>query len=421
MAEDLVDEVVAEAAARTYEIHADRLEELTVRVDKANRRLARAKAADRFAFICEPFAREDVDEFGEPVHVPMLRVVLSAPRIKAGGYTFVAALTREPGGMVVRTAPGQNLDGWERPEEHGCDYCGKSRGRNTSYVVRNDATGEVMQIGKSCLVPFLGISPAGLWTLVLDPEELLPEGDDREYFGGRVPRLYPVRELLALAWAVSEDGQRFVSARQAREWEKSSTAGTALFVWNWRPVGSDAEKQRPYVEQMRAAAKDVPAAVIDELLEAAGSLDPETDYGANMAAVLGADLLSSSSVGLVVSLIAVRNRLVRDRLAEADRAAIVDGWLGNVGDKLQDLDVTARVVMRVDGYAYNSTDTIVVMRTGSGHVLKWKASGVRADIEEGGNYRLLRATVKDHGEYRGNKQTVVTRCKLVPAATDETS
>lgn len=420
MAEDLVDETV-EAAPRTYEIHADRLEELAARVDKANRRLARAKAADQFTFSFEPFVLEGVDEFGEPVHVPMLRVVLSAPRIKAGGYTFVASLTREPGGMVVRTAPGQSLDGWERPEEHGCDYCGKSRGRNTSYVVRNDVTGEVMQIGKSCLVPFLGISPAGLWTLELDPDDLLPEGDDREYFGGHVPRLYPIRELLALAWVVSEDGQRFVSARQAREWEKPSTAGTTLFVWNWRPVGSGAEKQRPYVEEMRRAARDVPGSVLDELLEAAGALDPETDYGANMAAALSADMISASSARLVVSLIAVRNRLVRDRIAAADRAAIVDAWLGNVGDKLENLDVTVRVAMRVDGYAYNSTDTIVVMRTGCGHALKWKASGVRPDIEEGGAYQLVRATVKDHGEYRGSKQTVVTRCKLVPADSSETT
>ncbi|SUA31637.1 Uncharacterised protein [Mycolicibacterium fortuitum] len=402
-----------------YEIHAERIGELETRIDKANRRLARAGSIERFTYTAEPFTREVTSNGGIAQYIPMLRITLSAPTITVPGYTFVAGLTREEGGMVVRTAPGQNLDGWTRPEAHGCDYCGKIRHRSTSFVVRNDATGEIVQIGKSCLRPFLGVAPAGLWTLTLDPEELLP-GDDSGHFGGRIPVVYPIRQLLAMAWAVSDSGTKFITATQARDsWKPTSSTGQmALYVWHWEPTGRNADKERPYIDAMRAAAAEVPDDIIDELLAGVQTLDPNQDYGANMAAALAGENVSARSVGLVVSLIAVRNRLLRkDAEAKAHAHAVAASeWIGQPKDKLTDLEVTVQAVLYVDGYSYNSTDTIVVMRTTEGHVLKWKTSGRHTEIEQGANYHLARATVKEHGEYRGIKQTTVIRCKLTPVA-----
>ncbi|BBX30461.1 hypothetical protein [Mycolicibacterium alvei] len=403
-----------------YEIHADRIGELETRIDKANRRLARAGSSERFTYTAEPFTREVSSNGGIAQYIPMQRITLSAPEITVPGYTFVAGLTREEGGMIVRTAPGQNLDGWTRPEDHHCDYCGKTRHRSTSYVVRKDATGEIIQIGKSCLRPFLGVTPAGLWTLTLAPEELLPAGEDSGYFGGRIPVVYPIRQLLAMAWAVSDGGTKFITATQARDsWKPiSSTGQIALYVWHWEPIGRNAEKERPYIDAMRAAATQVSDDIVDELLAGAQTLDPNHDYGANMAAALAGENVTARSVGLVVSLIAVRNRVLRkDAEVKAHAQAVAASeWIGQPKDKLTDLEVTVQTVLYVDGYSYNSTDTIVVMRTADGHVLKWKASGRHNEIEQGASYHLDRATVKEHGEYRGIKQTTVIRCKLTPVA-----
>jgi hypothetical protein len=42
---------------------------------------------------------------------------------------FVARLVEEEAGYVSFCAPGQNLDGWSRPDTPHCDYCGKFRRR----------------------------------------------------------------------------------------------------------------------------------------------------------------------------------------------------------------------------------------------------------------------------------------------------
>lgn len=168
-------------------------------------------------------------------HVAMARVTLSAPQITAPGYTFLAALTREEAGMVVRTAPGQSLDGWTRPDEHWCDYCRKSRARSTSYVVRNEETGEIVQIGKSCLVPFLGVSPAGLWALQYDPEDLVPA----EPSGGPgSAQLFGVRELLALAWVITDEGRRYLSRAVAADRDELPTSAHELLDVAGEPVDS---------------------------------------------------------------------------------------------------------------------------------------------------------------------------------------
>lgn len=401
------------ATLPTYEIRAELLDELGKRVAKVNRRLARAGATDEFTYTVEEFVAERRNDAEDRTdYVQMARVTLSAPQITAPGYTFVAALTREAAGMVVRTAPGQSLDGWTRPDDHRCDYCGTSRSRSTSYVVRNDATGEVVQIGKSCLVPFLGVSPGGLWALQFDPDELIPATTS----SGRTAVLYPVRELLALAWVVTDNGRRYLSRAIAAEREEMSTASEVLYVYHWSPIGRDAWREAARIEALRRAARAVDPVIVDELLAEADALDPDTDFGANARIAVDSHLISHRSVGYLVSLIAVRNRRLRAEVVarerEADRAAIVDEWLGAEGDKLTDLDVTIRAAIRVDGYAYNSTDTIVIMRADTGHVLKWKTSGEHPEIEPGYRFHIRSARVKTHGEYKDVKQTIVKLVKM---------
>lgn len=398
------------------EIHADLRGELDARVQKANRRLSRAGASDCFTYTVEEFIREEYDSTAKRTeYIPMIRVTLSAPQITAPGYTFLAALTREEAGMVVRTAPGQNLDGWDRPEEHHCDYCGTSRTRSTSYVVRNDTTGEALQIGKSCLTPFLGVAPAGLWALQFDPEDFVPTAPT----GSRSEKLYPIRDLLALAWVITGEGRHYVSRTTAATNDSlTPTSIETLYVYDWQPLGTRDWREEQRIKDLRTAAAAVETATIDELLAEADALDPDSDFGANVQIAVSSNLISRRSIGFLVSLIAVRNRRLRDAVAEQERAAerdaTVDGWLGAETDTLTDFDVTIRTVFEVDGYAYNSTDSIIIMRADSGHILKWKTSGAHPEITQGSRWHIRRCRVKKQGEYKGTKQTVVKLVKMDP-------
>ncbi|MGI6797747.1 hypothetical protein [Gordonia sihwensis] len=396
----------------TFDIHAEMLPEVDKRVDKVNRRLARAGGTESFSYTITRRYTLTESATGTERLIPRVVIELSAPRISAAGHTFVASLTKESGGMIVRTVPGEDLSGWTRPEDHYCEYCNSARSRAKSYVVRNDETGDFIQIGRNCVAPFLGMVPA-LWMLTLDPESLIPDEDDWiTTCGGSAPSLYDVRTLLAAAWSVSNEGKAFVTAGVAREWGKTSTAGEALEVID--PPSSLMRKPeyQAKIQKAQAQAAAVPAQVIDELIAAGRGVDPSTDYGQNLAVALDSGQISRRSAGLVASIIAVYNRQ-QSRLAEqAARPVELDEWLGEPKTKLEPCTVTMTHVFENPGYAYNTVTTTMIMRADSGHILKWRTAGEHEEYQVGYRFHLHRATVKEHDTYRDRKQTVVLRCKL---------
>jgi hypothetical protein len=68
-------------------------------------------------------------------------------------------------------------------------------------------------------------------------------------------------------------------------------------------------------------------------------------------------------------------------------------------------------ILRFD--SYYGTTTLYIMQDASGNVFKWGASSSLPDEVKEGSAITLTGTIKAHEEYRGVKQTVLTRCKCV--------
>ena len=80
-------------------------------------------------------------------------------------------------------------------------------------------------------------------------------------------------------------------------------------------------------------------------------------------------------------------------------------YLGEIKERLRNLQVVLNDVRTFDGF-YGTT-TIYTFVCGE-DVLVWMTSSYK-DIEKG-EHLLLTGTVKDHKEYRGIKQTILSRC-----------
>lgn len=95
-------------------------------------------------------------------------------------------------------------------------------------------------------------------------------------------------------------------------------------------------------------------------------------------------------------------------------------WFGEVGNRY-DLELTYIGSNSWDvTFAYcTSTQYLHKFKDESGNVYTWKTgscmyrenSGSYKPIKEGEKV-TLKATIKEHGEYKGTKQTVLTRCKI---------
>lgn len=406
------DENTEETTSPRYDIAESRLEEAFDRVDKANRRLIRNGILGKFTLEVEHYEVESVHPETKLVtYYPRAIITLNVPSLKLAGYTFVASLTLEPGGMITRTAPGQSLDGWDRPSDYSCQHCGIDRRRVKGYVIREDETGDLFQVGSTCLAAFLGVKPSGLWVLEYNMDDLtIGSSDEQSERGPRTPVLYSIRHILALAWVVSLEGRKFVTRGQAKDREDISTADETLNVWHHVDHPRTYERNLEVAEFRSAALalEDEHPEVVDAIIAEADTLRADSDFGMNVQAALNGDSVTARTVPLVVSLISVHMRNAAKRRETAERPAVAAGFIGDPKDKFANLTVTARTALIVSGYYGDKT--LVVFQTEEGHMVKWMASKV-VDIESGKSYKIA-GTVKGHDNYRGDDQTVVERVKF---------
>lgn len=383
-----------------------------LRIEKANRRLERAGIEERFTYDTEASTYQTKD--GR--EIATVKLTLSRPRIGFNGWVFTGAhdFTDDGATISYRREPGPDVN-----DAH-CDFCGKTRHRSRVYTVHSETEGD-KQIGQSCLKLFFGIKPEGLWSLDVD---LQLEGDDYDaddldrYFGSRGEEVYPAEEMLAVASAVSAQGTEFVpKSRESKD--NPSTA--------WKVTSGYTAALSAVTDDDRQLATDT--------LEWLRSTDDNSDYGRNLKAALlptgdEPKAVRSRHVGIAASAISAylraksyaEEKRVREELAKKQRAEFQPGFVAPVGERFKQKKATVlrTKVIEVDGYSFHSDrdyKTIVTMITEDGHQTTWFASGAKSFAA--GQTVVMDATVKNHEQYDGADQTVVTRATLRDPETGE--
>lgn len=328
---------------------------------------------------------------------------LEAPKV--GNYTFLAKAEITPEGVIVDTVPGESLPvgARERLATGRCEHCNSNRRRNSVFLVR-DPNGTVVQVGRTCLGDYLGTNNiAGILSRFRFSQELrglLASGG----FGRNLPDL--ALELLA------------VTATAIRLWgwvPKSApeSAGMAtaarVSVWFYCPPGD---------KQSQQERKELEDAICDkdwETAEAvmawvASSEAGDSEYIQNLRVILAPGAVEAHRRGYACSAVAAYQRYL-GRLAAHRREAEAESasqWVGKTGDRVKGLKLTclsARTIESHFGYS-----VLYKMRDEAGNIFSWFSSG-GANMDPGSEY-LLDATIKDHGEYRGVKETQLTRGRV---------
>ena len=115
--------------------------------------------------------------------------------------------------------------------------------------------------------------------------------------------------------------------------------------------------------------------------------------------------------------IAAERKLAKDAVLE---------YFGNVGDKFEKELIFDRSYAYQTEYSYYGETTFIhIFHDEENHVFKWstskgtyqcwhKTNGRDGYLEyEAGKKYLIKGSIKDHSEYNGTKQTVITRCKVL--------
>ena len=131
------------------------------------------------------------------------RVYVTGCRPRIEGYEFLATIEHNKEMNIIKTFNNDlDFSSYVHAKSY-CGHCSTNRRRNKTFLLR-DESGEMIQVGSSCLVDFLGhASPeyyAALASIIFE----MRNDDESEWRGIKREYIFPIEEVLEVALIVVE-------------------------------------------------------------------------------------------------------------------------------------------------------------------------------------------------------------------------
>jgi hypothetical protein len=373
------------------------------KIAKINARAAKRGFTGRFTLTADRVEETSTNLLGFTVTEVFYSVTVDGEAPSYNGWTFQARVDRVGESFTLATAPGVDYVARDLVRPGQCDHCKHNRPRKYTYLVKNAETGEVKQVGSTCLKDFLGWDGS---VVFVSTDEVA--GDLGSSFGGG-PATYDVDSVLAVAFgAIRAFGFRPSNSIGA-------TAQTVRTILSGRRM---TEQERIALEPVRAYADEANAKVATiKAWILSDDFNGQSTYVDNLKVAAAASEVTDRQIGLLASapqayvrhLETAEERTAKEAQWAAEKAARTSSeYVGTKGDKIE-IKATIVSIRFIPGQF--ATTVLYKLRGDDGNLFAWFASREALGEDEGVSV-ALKGTIKNHEEYEGTKQTVLTRCKV---------
>lgn len=409
------------------------------RMDYLNERFGRiAKRARRIGCVPPTFnilTTEDVPEVKwsaiEDKDVPTGRILrfhtveLVGERPIIAGYKFLGALEHNSEvGLILRAVPGEVFPPEYRDADaSNCDHCRKRiKTRIETFIVQRVESGDCKQVGRQCVADFLGgVDPKEVLALVAmlsEAHDILCAGsdyddEDRER-GSRKDELYDMVYVLALTSALCRN-YGWTARSKASEGHRPTANRVIEFMTEPNPetLFKDRHGNVDREEMAKYATTEQDTETAETSLEWARNLserDDLNDYLYNLTTIAKAGAVHTKHFGLACSIVSSYNR-EQERLLGIEREAKQGATSEHFGEVKKRAEYTLTVTRYTTSEGDYGVTHIFGFEDASGNRAVWFGS-TNPGMELGYTYKV-KATIKGHGNYRGVKQTTLTRVALL--------
>lgn len=332
---------------------------------------------------------------------------------KVNGWEFVATIDHHENRNVIR-----NIIDLDIPEKYwtcrpGCDHCKTARPRKDTYLIHNVETGEFKQVGTSCLRDFTGGYDAELAAAYMSMYDMLIEGESTEgYSFGSYTPYYEIDDILKMSKSI-------ISKMGYASSTSETATPTKIVIWDLMDIlrKGYTTKATQYVEAAGVPEyykKFQDMDYLDRVKKYYLESEDTSSYTQNLKTIFSSEYCKSRDFGYIVSSVFCYDREMKKReqkaAAEAKRVreSEVSQYQGEVGQKITFTVKEFKCVSAYEGM-YGEMSYLFKFVDNDGNVYMWSTS---KDINEELGIDCITGTVKKHEEYRGLKQTWVTRCKV---------
>ena len=403
----------------TYMIHESNLERLEKKLATIQKKCIVSHCTFKYEITGEEF-RTAVDDQGQEYTAKYYQVEVEGSS-KYNGWRFIATIDHHDEGNVIR-AYDTKIEVPDRYKTCGptCEHCNKIRSRKDTYLIYNDEKNEFKQVGKACLQEFTNGLSAEDVAFFCSIYEKMEQGYG--YSGPNFNRYIDVEAILRYAFECYK--------HWGYQKSRNSLADEEGFV----PAGYRSTRERAtdyyYINRALPKMKEEFQKEMDEVgfnpnseyavesTKAAlewirNEKDLNSEYIRNLHVICSDEYTDYRSLGILVSLTVAYARHTEQIAAyekkqkEQEQEKKASEHVGQVGSRINfnvaSFECKSSWCSQFGvTYLYKFTDE-------NENVFIWYES---KPVDDEDRVVAITGTVKEHSEYNGLKQTVLTRCKV---------
>ena len=306
---------------------------------------------------------------------------------KVGNYRLGAVLERTMEDDNLVYAIDDEFDYAKyKTEALRCDHCRRNNNRTKAVVIIDNETGNEIMVGKTCLKDFIGVRTDSFAGYLYSINEILNDINE-EILDTEMHlynRCFDTIDYLARCIKMTEDKGYFKTMKEDAIFEakKSTTI------------------EQKYIDKAKEVAK---------FFE---TYETEDSFEHNIRLYVTGRMPIVRENGFVAYAYTLYKKIIEGlaEKAKMEEAAKNSNYVGTVGEK-----ITVNAEMNLVGGYDTEFGYVRIYKfvDESGNIYIWKTS-TAISLESGSNV-TLKGTIKNHKEYKLEKQTVLTRCKVCAA------
>lgn len=349
-----------------------------------------------------PFEYKVVGEDYQEHEDEILRYVIVDVTGKAviNDWQFIASIEHTEDGNIIKCVDGSvTVPERYRTSDGYCEHCHTKRKRKNTCIVMNTKTGEFKQLGKSCVKDYTcGLSAEYIAQYIAMFDELM-EFSSKHHGKGHKTYINLLEYLKVVVECINVHGYRKTSAK----------GSTKTVAWAYyRPYNEDVRKQMKAegIQIDREGNLETARQALKWLYEQ----DDTSDYIYNLQIICKHEYVDVNNLGYVTSLIQSYLKAVgKEKRRETEQKQ--SQYVGEIGKRITINVASAECVTswNNDYNPYGGEIRLYKLTDDANNVYMWSTEKALADTK---SYTLV-GTVKNHSEYHGVKQTVITRCRIV--------
>ena len=406
-----------------YSIPEVNMESLEKKLKRIEKKCAKYGCDFKYERLGERFEEIDLpkyDEFGEKVGTYKAVVKLVDVEVEGkavvNGWRFAASLEYTDKGNIICGSGGVEVPDRYYDCEPWCEHCKTKRDRKYSFIVFNEESGEFKQVGKACLKDYTGgLSAEGVAIYESYFKEIEMASEDyggyrcggHEYFEVDELMVYAAEMIRIYGYVRSQDAGISTICRATDAYRVDHGMWISRFEREAVQEEYDDAVSKGF-NPKRQESVDLARAVKEWIV----NNERDDNYYHNLKVACSMEYCDGHS-GLLVSAFPAYNRDLefqaekRERERKMREEGALSKHVGEVGKRVSFKPVDRKVLTSWETM-YGVT-MVYKFVDESGNVFIWK-TGKWVDDEM--EIEKMVGTVKEHKEYRGVKQTELTRCKV---------